>query len=125
MSEFLKKLKIFSTAFIITVILAAFLLSLYWVELVAAQKGFGGLENRTSVERIDDLHYRLLIGESEREIDLTAIDRAAGCFQKYERWIVPQEIRAASRISVFAVRQFKSSRREQRELEFYKNAGLV
>jgi len=119
------KIKIFMSAFIITIIAATLLMALYWVSLKAEQSGFEGYKNPMTIEKQDDLHYLINIGTQQRMLDLSLLDRAAGYFQAAERWIVPHEIRVMSRLWLFSAEQFKDSRREIREREFYKNAGLV
>ena len=119
------KIRIFTLAFVITVIAAIFFLSLCWVSLKAEESGFEGYKNPVSIEKQDDLHYIINIAEHRRTADLTLMDKAAGYFQTAERWIVPQEIRVMTRVSLFAAQQLKDNRREAREREFYKNAGLV
>ncbi len=120
-----EQLRVFAVAFIITFITAAFLLALYWVNLKAEDKGFDGYKNPVSVEKLDDLHYLISFKTARREIDLTSVNDAAGYFQAAERWIVPQDVRILSRVCVFTAERFKDSRKEIREQEFYKNAGLV
>lgn len=125
MEETKRKVKVFVLSFLITVILSAFLLSLYWVSLKAQESGFEGYKNPISIEKQDDLRYIINIGTEQRCADLTLLDEAAGYFQAAERWIVPQEMRVMTRVSLFTVKQLKDNRREAREREFYKNAGLV
>lgn len=120
-----EKIKIFAVSFIITLIAAGFFLSLYWVSLRAEECGFEGYKNPVVIEKQDDLHYLINVGTAQRAVDLSLLDKAAGYFQIAERWIVPQEIRAMTRVSLFAAERLKSNRREAREREFYKNAGLV
>ena len=125
MEETKRKVKVFALSFLITVILSAFLLSLYWVSLKAQESGFEGYKNPISIEKQDDLHYIINIGTAQRCADLALLDEVAGYFQAAERWIVPQEMRVMTRVSLFTVQQLKDGRREAREREFYKNAGLV
>ena len=118
-------IRVFVAAFVITLIAAAFFLSVYWINMKAEDSGFEGYQNPISIEKQDDLHYIINAASQQRRIDLTSVDKAAGYFQMVERWIVPQEIRVMTRIGLFAANQLKDDRREAREREFYKNAGLV
>ena len=117
--------RVFTAAFMITLIAAAFLMSVYWINMRAVDSGFEGYKSPISIEKQDELHYIINAASHRRTVDLTLLDKGAGYFQIAERWIVPQDIRVMTRVGLFAANQIKANRREAREREFFKNAGLV
>jgi len=120
-----KSIRIFLISFWIALVLTCFLLALFWVQLKAADGGFGSLAERVKIEKSDQLHYTFTAGEFDRQIDLTPIDRAAEVMQQYERWIFPHRLRIFSKTVCFTAQQIKDSQRQAREQEFFRNAGLV
>jgi len=120
-----KSIRIFLISFWIALVLTCFLLALFWVQLKAADGGFGSLAERVKIEKSDRLHYTFTAGEFDRQIDLTPIDRAAEVMQQYEQWIFPYRLRIFSKTVCFTAQQIKDSQRQAREQEFFRNAGLV
>ena len=112
-------------SFWITLIFTVFLLALFWVQLKAVDNGFGVLAESIKIEKIDELHYTFTAGEFDGQIDLTPVDRAVELMQQYERWIFPHRLRVFSKTVCFTAQQIKDSRRQAREQEFFRNAGLV
>lgn len=125
MSERKSLILAFFTSFFITLIILLFLMSLYWVDIKAEEKGFGSFSSQIEIEKQQELNYRVIAFGKETDIDLTPLDTAAGVLQQYECFIFPEDWRFTAKLTAFIHDKVLDGRKAAREKEFFKNAGLV
>lgn len=116
-------LRTFLASFFITLILSGLFLGIHWVSINAQRGGFDAPSPIAAEYEGQKLTFSLM--GNKYEIDLAPLNRAAEKIQRFEGWIVPEKMRFFSRFSCYMADRMSTRERQQKEREFYKNAGLV
>lgn len=117
--------RIFFSSFFITLIVAAFFMCLLFVDLKASESGFEGLFAQNKIERTAPLLYTVTIGSHSISLDLEYANKLAAKIQAAEAWLLPEEYRFISRVSVFIGEKIANGKTPYQKHEHYRNAGLV
>ena len=113
----------FLTSFFITLILSGLFLGIHWVSINAQRGGFDAHDPIAA--EYEGLNLTLSLMDKEYKIDLAPLNHAAEKLQQLEGWVVPEKLRFFSRFSCYMADRMSTKERQQKEREFYKNAGLV
>ena len=113
----------FLTSFFITLILSGLFLGMHWVSINAQRGGFDAPSPIAA--EYERLNLTLSLMDNKFEIDLAPLNSAAEKLQQFEGWVIPEKLRFFSRFSCYMADRMSTKERQQKEREFYKNAGLV
>ena len=113
----------FLTSFFITLILSGLFLGIHWVSINAQRGGFDAPDPIAA--EYEGLNLTLSLMDKEYKIDLAPLNHAAEKLQQFEGWVIPEKLRFFSRFSCYMADRMSTKERQQKEREFYKNAGLV
>ena len=113
----------FFVSFFVTLILSGLFLGMHWVSINAQRGGFDAPSPIAA--EYERLNLTLSLMDNKFEIDLAPLNSAAEKLQQFEGWVIPEKLRFFSRFSCYMADRMSTKERQQKEREFYKNAGLV